>query len=146
MYLHQYFEHQLQELLQWHNGEQQRSHRKKAGDDEMKKCREVDGKQFHLLNEGVAVAEIGEGLDVAGAKQRLILRIVAIDPLLLEEPSVGGRERSILMETDALGTEESAAEHHQRKHDDENRDDDVDDDRSGEVLQRNLVIDDVVGD
>lgn len=59
MYLHQYFEDQLQEILERHNREQQRSYGEKTGDHEMEKRTEVDGKRFHLIDEAEAVSEVG---------------------------------------------------------------------------------------
>src|SRR3984885_11420873 len=145
MHLHQYFEDQLQEILERHDCEQQRNHWEKTGYHEVEECAEVDGKRFHLLDDGEAVAEVGEGLNIASAEKGLVLRVVVLDPLLLKEAGICGGERAVLVEADALWAEQAAAKDDERKDDDEDRNDDVGGDRRCEVLQRNLVIDEIVG-
>ena len=69
MYLHQYFEEKLDDIFQRHDGEQEKDRWEKTGHYEMEKRDEVDGEWFHLFDESKAVAEVGEGLNVAGSEQ-----------------------------------------------------------------------------
>src|SRR5579864_6899806 len=145
MHLHQYFEEQLEDILEWHDGEQQRNYWEKACHHELEKRAEVDRKWFHLVDEREAVAEVSEGLNVAGAEEGFVPGIVMLDPLPMEQAGICGSQRSVLMETDALCPEQPAGKDDERNDEDKNRGDDVSCDRRREVLQRNFVIDDVVG-
>src|SRR5215469_11912851 len=146
MYLHEYFQDELQEILEGHDCEQQRNHGEKTGHHEMEQCEEVDGKWLHLLDHGVAVAEVSEGLDVGGAKQWFVIGVVVPDPLLVKQAGICGSERSVLMKADVLGPEQPFSKDNERNNDDENGKDDIGYDRCREVLQRNFVVDDIVGD
>src|SRR5215472_13151343 len=146
MYLHEYFQDELQEILEGHDREQQRNHGEKTRQHEMEQCEEVDGKRLHLLDHGITVAEVSEGLDVGGAKQWFVIGVVVADPLLVKQTGICGSERSVLLEPDVLRPGQPFGKDNERNSDDENGEDDIGHDRCREVLERNFVVDDIVGD
>ena len=60
----QKLEDELKDVLERHNREQKRDHRKQACSHQMKDRARIDGQSLHLLNHAVAVPEVSQGLDI----------------------------------------------------------------------------------
>ena len=61
------------------------------------------GRQLHLLHHRVAIAEIGQRLDITAAKQRLIRERAAAHPFVVELPRVTRRECAVVAQALAPG-------------------------------------------
>jgi hypothetical protein len=84
--LHKNLEKQLQNLFEWHYSQQQRRHGKEACEDQMNERARIYRQTIHMFNKGIAIAKIGEGLNIAGSQQRLTIQRPVAYPLFWKAP------------------------------------------------------------
>lgn len=109
-------DHPDQPVEQRLEGEQSEEQGQEGGDGGQYQLQEHVPAKWHgpdLLDDGVGVAQIGEGLDIGGAEQGFPVPIGRAQPSVLETAAVFGREGAIFPQPLALGLQNMRGEDRQ---------------------------------